>query len=66
MNNGEIYYQILPKYKNESLKSNSSYFTDAETIESCRNHDGEIDANKLFMKLQKNQMQKLIRVEILQ
>ena len=53
MNNGEIYYQILPEYKNESLKSKSSYFTDAETVDSCRNHDGEIDANKLFTKLQK-------------
>lgn len=53
LKDGDIYYQLVPIFKDGS-KTKSSYFTDKETIDSCRGEDGTIILSKLMQKLQKS------------
>ena len=45
---GEVYYQVSSAGK----ETKSSYFTDLETVNSCRDEDGKVNVSKLFTKLQ--------------
>ena len=53
LKDGDTYYQLIPVFK-DGAKTNSSYFTDKETIDSCRGEDGTIILSKLMQKLQKS------------
>ena len=50
---GEKYYQLEPVFSDGS-KTKSSYFTDQETVDSCRDENGTICLSKLMQKLQKS------------
>lgn len=50
---GDTYYQLLPVFK-DGHESKSSYFTDKETIDSCRDENGNIVLSTLMQKLQKS------------
>lgn len=50
---GEIYYQLEPVFSNGS-KTKSSYFTDKQTVDLCRDEEGNINLSKLMQKLQKS------------
>ena len=52
LKDGDIYYQLVPGVGNGE-KIYSSYFTDKETIDSCRDNDGNIVLSSLMQKLQK-------------
>ena len=47
---GETYYQVAVAGK----ETKSSYFTDLETVNACREKDGNVNLSKLFQKLQIN------------
>lgn len=52
LKDGDVYYQLVPGVGNGE-KIYSSYFTDKETIDSCRDKDGNIVLSSLMQKLQK-------------
>lgn len=45
---GESYYQLRPV----NAKYDSPYMTDKETVDACRNENGDIDVGRLLQKLQ--------------
>lgn len=49
---GVIYYQLSPIFEDGSTDTKSSYFTDKETVESCRNEKGNVSVSDLIQKLQ--------------
>lgn len=53
LKDGATYYQLLPQFK-DGHESPSSYFTDKETVDSCRDEKGKIDLAALMQKLQKS------------
>lgn len=50
---GDTYYQLVPVFK-DGHETKSSYFTDKETIDSCRDENGNIVLSSLMQKLQKS------------
>lgn len=48
LKNGEKFYQLRPSGENRA----SDYFTDARTVDKCRNKNGEVDVAKLLDALQ--------------
>lgn len=52
LKDGDIYYQLIPNFKDKH-ETKSSYFTDKETIDSCRDQNGDIVLSALMQKLQK-------------
>ena len=53
LKDGTIYYQLLPNFRDGS-QTETSYFTDKETIDSCRDENGVINLSSLMQKLQKD------------
>ena len=52
LKDGTIYYQLLPNLENGE-ESKTPYFTDKETVDSCRDKNGTIILSALMQKLQK-------------
>ncbi len=52
LQNGDVYYQLSPVLKDGEIDTKSSYFTDKETVESCRSENGVISLSALMQKLQ--------------
>ena len=50
---GSVYYQLVPEFKDKH-ETKSSYFTDKETIDSCRDENGNIVLSELMQTLQKS------------
>lgn len=49
---GKIYYQLSPMYSDAYQDTKSSYFTDEETVNACRDKNGSISLSTLMQKLQ--------------
>lgn len=49
---GKIYYQLSPFYSDGNQDTKSSYFTNIETINLCRDTNGTISVSELLQKLQ--------------
>ena len=49
---GSMYFQITPIFNDGTSETKSSYFTNEETINSCKNTKGDISASALLQKLQ--------------
>lgn len=52
LKDGTIYYQLLPDFKS-GRETKTPYFTDKETVDSCRDENGKIILSALMQKLQK-------------
>lgn len=52
LKDGTIYYQLLPDYRS-GKETKTPYFTDKETVDSCRDENGKIILSALMQKLQK-------------
>lgn len=52
LKDGDCFYQLLPHFS-DGHESKSSYFTDKETVDQCRDVDHHIDLALLMSKLQK-------------
>lgn len=49
---GKIYYQLSPLFSDGNQDTKSSYFTDEETVNVCRDENGVINVSTLLQKLQ--------------
>lgn len=49
---GKIYYQLSPLFSDGNQDTKSSYFTDEETVNACRDGNGMVSVSTLLQKLQ--------------
>lgn len=52
LKDGTIFYQLLPDFRS-GKETKTPYFTDKETVDSCRDENGKIILSALMQKLQK-------------